>query len=175
MMPIWWLTPQDRRNVKTATLELGYHFHGVPIKDTWIQPKIELRSLSYSPKDFVSFDTPTAFLVSQRVADFLDKNFTDNIELIQFPNIKGKSYYLVNVIRLIGDCVDLDSSGVSWNDKGEIHNIDGHVFKDSCIVGPEIFKVKEFPHDVYVTDEFKLLLVIYFMEHIDFSCATCSP
>jgi hypothetical protein len=157
-MPIWWLDTHDKNNVKTGTLELGYHFYGVPLKDTLIQPKVEFRALSYTPKDFVSFSTPTAFLVSHRVADFLDKNFHDHIELIQFPDIKGRPYYLVNVIRLIGDCVDLERSNVDWDDKGKIRNIDGHIFKNSCINGPEIFKVKEFPNSVFVTDQFKLLL-----------------
>jgi hypothetical protein len=157
-MLIWWLDAQTKKNVKTGTYEHGYHFKGISIKDSWVQPKIEFMSMSYTPKDFVSFDTNTAFLVSQRVANFLKENFSTSVELIEFPNIKDKQYYLVNVIKLIGNCINLNMSGVTLNNEGAIQNIDGYVFKENCIIGPEIFKVKEFPRKVFITDEFKRLL-----------------
>jgi hypothetical protein len=71
--------------------------------------------------------------------------------------IEKENYWLLNIIGYL-DCFDKEKSTFSTFDNGEPDEIQNIVFFEENIPSFSIFKIKESPINIFITDEFKKVI-----------------
>lgn len=81
--------------------------------------------------------------------------------------IEERSYWLLNVIGFL-DCFDKEKSTFSTFDNGEPDEIQNIVFNEEAIPSISIFKIKESPINIFITDTLKQIIEENYISGIDF-------
>jgi hypothetical protein len=126
-----------------------YHFNGRPLPTPWTPPAHYLRGLSYRLPDCVSwrFGSP---LVSERAAAVLECVAPGCVEYRHFLDIKGKPYFVMNVLAS-EDVLDEGASEVTRTNSGKIVSVIRYCFRRSPAV--PIFKLPDrFDSDTLCTE-----------------------
>lgn len=134
-----------------------YKFECQPMLEEWNAPTFEISGKSKKLRDFVSW-VSRAPLVSERAMQAIRKLCGQDIEFLPFHSIKGKPYWVMNVLRL-EDIVDLNKCNASIYG-GKVVSISEYVFKEDRIRNLHpIFKVPEVKGDVFVSQEFANMVI----------------
>lgn len=99
----------------------------------------EIRGLSYAVPDAVLWTGPGP-LISSRAVDFLRKVAPGCANYVFFTSIKGKDFYVVDVLDG-ADALDDSRSDVSRSPSGGLMNINRHAFAKSAPI-PALFKLR---------------------------------
>jgi len=129
-------------------------FNGQNLPADWKLPKHTLGNPQKAILDFVNGYLQAPF-VSQRVADILGDRLIGQAEFRHVGKLKGKEYYVMNVIRLC-DCLDLQNSKyrVSSADPSKIIAVDQFAFVPDRIPNVPLFKVPQDTGRIFATDTF---------------------
>lgn len=110
MLRIWELSPDSNRHLCIQPQDLRYfwnHFNGERISDRWEIPPHEVLNRSKKLADFTSWQTLSAFLVSQRAKDMIASLDENAVEFLPFGSLKGQDLFAANVLRT-EDYLDFD-------------------------------------------------------------------
>jgi hypothetical protein len=124
-------------------------FDGNSLSKGWAVPAFRINGSSRSINDFLAWSSG-APVVSERVKEIFDSIADDFAEFLKMGNIKGKSYYAMNVLRVI-DALDLD--GTSFVEMSQGNLIRSAVIKDGQSLS-FIFKTPQDKNCIFVTDKF---------------------
>ena len=130
------------------------HFVGKHMAATWVSPVFTVSSKSRPVRDFISWFS-AAMVVSERAKESLEPLIGRNVEFLPFATIKGSKFFAVNVIEVI-DCLDHKASGVthSPDDATRIIHVERFVFDNARLRNVPLFKVPEWPGEIFVSEEF---------------------
>ncbi len=154
-LDVWRLVLESNRDLVIRT-DLDYfqdHFVGKPI-DNWAPPPITVRGKSKRLRDFVSWML-MAPVVSDRAKGALEELLEPHVQVLPLIQLRGKQYYAINVTRLV-DCLDRQRSDVVYDrrDSSRILNIYRFRFAASRLESVPIFKLPDYPDEVFVRGSF---------------------
>ena len=120
------------------------------------KPKIIIDNKSGNPTDFIMGGTSLP-IVSNKVKELLLKlSETDDYEFIPLDvqNLdKEVNYSILNILNVL-DCVDFEKSEYrTYRNSEKIKRIDKLVLKEESIKGKDIFYLKDFPVDIYISEK----------------------
>ena len=145
--------------------KLGTEYCGELIKLDIIQ--------SGKEDDFLK-NTNELMIVNENVKNVLLKSGLANIQLI--PCQQGeKTYYIVNVLNMLRDCLNLSESKVkrfpedfpNERVRGKIGMIMKTVLNENKVQG-HIFRIEEYPNTIYVDDFFREIILQNNFTGLDF-------
>lgn len=108
-------------------MPVGYykdHFNGRPLPADWQAPPHYIRGGSYRPSDCILWQRP---LLSERAVELFKEVAPDCAEYRLFTHIKGKPYFVLNVIAS-DDVLDEAGSEVTRSSKDEIITVVRYAF-----------------------------------------------
>lgn len=121
------------------------------LAESWERPPATIDGKSKPLPDFAGWVT-SAPLVSERAADLINDLAADDVELLPFHPLKGKPYWVMNVLRC-EDFIDGNRSNF------EIAN-ERFIFREELPSQlPPIFKCPEWMGDVFVSKQFAEMIV----------------
>lgn len=126
--------------------------------------KIELKIIQDGIKDNFLENTQKLLIIDSKVKNVLDMNDFQEVEYIPIE-IENQIYYIINVLKVNSDCLNLEKSKIlrfpsdfpNLNVRGKIGTIWKTVLYKEKIQG-HIFRIKEYPSDIYVDELFKCLI-----------------
>lgn len=105
------------------------------------------------------------------ISNKLKKIIEDHSDLKNFnflpTKIEKENYWLLNVIGFL-DCFDKEKSTFSTYSNGEPDEIQNIVFNEKNIPSVSIFKIKESPINIFITDGFKKIIDNHNVSGIDY-------
>jgi hypothetical protein len=91
------------------------HFCGLPMRDDWDPPPIEISGKSKKLPDFVIWMT-SAPVVSEKAMLALKQVASDCLQFLEFHPIKGRPYFAMNVIKVEAGLLDMAKSDIFYAD-----------------------------------------------------------
>lgn len=128
------------------------NFIGLPMHNHWVPPTLRIVGKSKRNRDFISWML-TAPVISERGKEALQLIIAPYVEFLPLIKLKNVQYFALNVTCLI-ECLDKARSDILYAPNNEIQSIDKYYFIEDKIEQVPIFKVKEWPNDVFVTEPF---------------------
>ena|SRR5688572_5533045 len=125
---------------------------GTPTVETWRPIRVQVHK-GEKRGDFPSLIGHLP-VFSERALSALRPLIENEVEVL---SLKGSTtpLYAIHILDLV-DCLDEAKSGVKRFPGGGIMHVDRPVFRDGCVDGKHIFKIRDAPlKDVYVSEEFK--------------------
>jgi hypothetical protein len=121
------------------------------------KPFILMKSEQKKDTDISEIEETNCIIVNQKTKDafspLLEKG---EIELLPFLTEIGlDKFYLLNIIGLIENALDESETDIEKDRLGVVTNIDYIRFKPEAIEGKSIFKIKELPYVIFVSDKLK--------------------
>ena len=105
------------------------------------------------------------------ISNKFKKIIEDHSDLKNFnflpTKIEKENYWLLNVIGFL-DCFDKEKSTFSTYSNGEPDEIQNIVFNEKNIPSVSIFKIKESPINIFITDGFKKIIDNHNISGIDY-------
>lgn len=153
MMSVWQLWSNTKRAVSLQT-DISYfadHFDGAPMPKDWTPPEIKVVAPSQRNTDFISW-LATVPVVSEKAKEALSSLIGPYVQFLPLIKLK-KQYYAMNVIHLV-DCLDEETSRVTYRDDGTILNVYECFFKEDRLIEVPIFKLPNYTNSVFVTRSF---------------------
>ena len=157
--------------LSAAEIPVAYHkatFRGQPLPSDWKPLPFSIERKSARLADALAFE-PSFPLFSSRATELLKSVCSDCAEFRLFAEIKGKPYFLINVLTA-ADVLDEDRSEVTRTDSGEIMNIQRYAFKpvDRASL-PPIFKLPgRFDSHILVTRSIPELVLLHRLSGFEF-------
>jgi hypothetical protein len=102
------------------------NFNGQPLPPDWKPPAHYIRGGSYGLSDCISWELPRP-LLSERARRVIDDVAPNCAEFRHFADIKGKPYFVLNVLAS-DDVLDEESSEVTRSASGEIVTVVRYAF-----------------------------------------------
>jgi hypothetical protein len=90
---------------------------------------------------------------SEKAIEIMKPFLTENVQILPLTHPNHK-YYLLNVTNVI-DALDYDNSEFLKLRSGKKVKVKQYVFKEDLVLNQDIFKIKQFTSDVYVSDRFR--------------------
>lgn len=130
------------------------NFIGLPMKDHWVSPEIKILGKSKGHRDFVSWML-SAPVISAKCKEALEPLIAPYVEFLPLINLKKTQYYAINVTYLV-ECLDVSRSDILYapDRQNLIQSIFKYYFLEDKVEQVPIFKLKEWPTDVFVTQLF---------------------
>lgn len=131
------------------------------------EDKFILKNISKKFPDLMGTGSSELFLSDELKLFF--ENFIEKQDLNFIPYlINKKQYWLLNIVGL-RDCMDYDKSDYStYNHNGFINEIKNLVVREEKINAFDIFRLKDKPVNIFVTESIKLKMEELKFEGIDF-------
>ena len=144
------------------------HFIGSPMWKDWAPPPIRIDGKNKRIRDFVSWML-SAPVVSEKCKEALEPSISPYVEFLPLINLRKNTYFAVNVIFL-AEALDLDNSDILYapDDPNVILSVHKYVLHKDKIPHAPIFKVKEWPSEVLVTQDFIDLVEKHGLEGAEF-------
>jgi hypothetical protein len=90
---------------------------------------------------------------SEKAVEIMMPFLNGNVQILPLVHPTQK-YYLLNVTNVI-DALDYDNSEFLKLRSGKKVKVKQYVFKEDFVINQDIFKIKQFTSDVYVSDRFR--------------------
>lgn len=169
-LKIWRLESCSNKylSIYSPNKKLSYfdtHFVGEPMLGNWVLPEIELRGKSKKAADFVSWSIDGSFMVSAKAKLALEPVLNEYVEFLHFHDIKGKTYFAVNVLQVEPNLLDVTKSEIlyGYDLPKNILILKSAVFVDPLPTKlPPIFKIEfngRIQSEIFVTKPFADILV----------------
>lgn len=144
-------------------LSPGYHsrtFTGRRLPDDWQPPPHTVERKSAKLADALGYETSFP-LFSERAANLLGAAAPDCAEFRHFTEVRGKPYYLMNVL-VSADVLDEQQSECTRSKSGEIITIVKHAFRQELLkLAPPMFKLPgRFDSSIFVTRSIPEMVVL---------------
>jgi len=151
------------------------HFIGSSMKETWQPPQMVIEGKRRRIRDFVSWSAQ-APVISEKTKRALEPLIRNDAEILPLGLLKGMPYYSINVTTLV-NCLDYERSDVVFSADGSerIMSINRAFFRDNCIPPVPIFKLSNYPGDVYVTHPFVDAVLANNLKGAEFADPRVSP
>lgn len=154
--PIYRLFTDCNKDLGLRT-DLDYfqsHFIGKPMAANWKPPAVRILGKSKRLRDFVAWMLK-APVISEKAKNALQPLIAPHAEILPLIELRGKMFFAVNVTTLVA-CLDKEKSDILYapDEPGRILNISRYFFNESRVKPVPIFKLLEFPIDVFVTRPF---------------------
>ncbi|GEM_PF-3367198 len=136
--------------------------------DNW-RELLLLKSEQKIDSDFSYIEDFDFLLISEKAKDIVASFLLDShIEYLPCKTETNK-YYILNIINLIEDSIIEDVSEFEKTDQGTITNIVNLVFYADETENKPIFKIKELPCVVFISDELEEFCALHNLTGLDFS------
>lgn len=144
---------------------------GMPYKK---EKEIEIKIIQSGLKDNFIKNTQELLIIDEKVKGIMDSAKLEDIQYVPIT-IEKQEYYILNIMKMIFDSLDLKKSVVMTfphdfpNEKvrGEIGTIWKTVLYKNKIQG-HIFRISEYPSNIFVDEYFKDLIEKNGLTGIDF-------
>ena len=158
---VWMLLARGNKNLSVSPVDLRFFndkFIGKLMSENIEYPPLEIFGKSKKLRDFVGW-MDKAPLVSERAKRLIENLCQDAVQFIKFYDIKGKPYYVMNVVSVV-DALDLKKCDADYDEDGQVVNIYRYAFKQGLARAlPPIFKEPFCLDNIFVTEPFAKLLV----------------
>lgn len=130
------------------------NFVGLTMSQEWVPPEVRIVGKTKRNRDFLSWML-SAPVISGKGRAALEPLIGAYAEFLPLIVLNGTQYFAINVTCLI-DCLDFEKSDVIYApyDNSHIMSVNRYTFIDSKVRDTPIFKIKEWPFDVLVTESF---------------------
>ena len=175
---IWVLRAADKRNLSLIPHDLNYfqaHFVGKPMANDWKPPLVKISGKSLRLRDFVSWMIQSP-VVSERAKACLEPLIHSYVEFLPLVELKGTVYYAMNVLKLV-DCLDRTQTEMlcSSDDSNRILSVNKYHFHEGRIQSAPIFKVPDYPSDVFVMQSFVEVVIQSKLTGAKFADSSVTP
>lgn len=121
------------------------HFIGVKLSSEWIPPPTKIAGKSLKVRDMVSWMSK-APVISERMKVLLQDLCGESVQFLKFHDLKSKPYYVMNVLAVVEDIIDVENSEPRYvrdTIPRKIYTFGRYVFNTNVanIKLPPIFKV----------------------------------
>jgi hypothetical protein len=140
------------RNFFLNTVE-QYIVEGKQVEQNWKIPLILKKEVKHNYDFFHIEEIDDAVCITQRMYDILYPLIKNDAEFLPLQSDEGV-YYLLNVTNIV-DCIDREKSICTLTPNGLVLDYEDLVFDTEKIKDLYIFRVPDFPYQVFLTENLK--------------------
>lgn len=154
---VWKLAADSNKDlvIRTAIDYFKDHFVAQRMASNWVSPPLRIEGKSKRVRDFVSW-MMSAPVVSERAKLALQPVIRDSCEILPLTQLRGKLFYVLNVLSIV-DCLDHARSRIVYADDDPAHvlAIERYFFDERRVpADAAIFKIPDDLGCVFVTKLF---------------------
>lgn len=162
--------------IRTAIDYFKSHFVGQPMYKKWSPPEVRVQGRTKRARDFVSWMS-SAPVISEKAHQVLGSLIADHCEVLPLIELRGTSYYAINVLRTI-DCLNHADSDILYADDDPLHiiRISSYVLDmDKVIKDVPIFKIPDDFGAVFVQRHFVDAVIKHGLRGASFEDPSAEP
>jgi hypothetical protein len=142
--------------------------NSLPVSAKWEEILLQ-KSEQRLDCDFCQIEEYDSLIISSKAKESLFSFLAGcNVEYLPCKTENGE-YYILNITNLIEGSIMEDMSEFKKSEQGTITNVTNLIFYFESVENKPIFKIKELPYMLFISDEFEEFCLEHNLTGIDFS------